>query len=668
MFKREKNRLIWQYDRESIWIESWGKAAFRVRVTKNQRMTDENWALTECEETRVQINIGDGGAAVTNGKLTAEIDNAGRVKFRNDKNKILLEEYWRIDTVDDRKRSALKILAREFKAAGGDSYAVTVRFEADRHEKIFGMGQYQQDIWDLKGSVLELAQRNSQASVPFYVSSLGYGFLWNNPAVGEAVFGKNVTEWRARATKQIDYWITAGDTPSEIIERYVGVTGRPPMMPEFAAGFWQSKLRYRTQEELLCTAREYHRRKIPISVIVIDYFHWPNQGTWEFDKDYWPDPQAMAEELKNMGIVPAVSIWPTVDLKCENYDEMLEKGYLVWTDGGIRTQMQLFGDEVFFDATNPEARAYVWGKVRKHYYDKGIKVFWLDVAEPEYSVYDFEMYRYHLGSSLEVGNIYPLMYAKGFYDGMRAEGIENPLNLIRCAWAGSQRYGALVWSGDIYSSFESLRNQVTAGLHMAVAGIYWWTTDIGGFSHGKNEDSRFRELLIRWFQYGTFCPVMRLHGHRLPDKEPLSDKLGGGLCISGADNEVWSFGEKAYEIMLRYIKIREKLKPYITEMMAAAHREGKAPMRPLFYDFPEDDLAWEISDEFMFGSHLLIAPVLYEGAKERKVYLPAGRKWTEVFSRKSYECGWVTILIELENIPVFTDDREMAELFLIGEE
>ncbi|WP_395018780.1 TIM-barrel domain-containing protein, partial [Robinsoniella peoriensis] len=500
---------------------------------------------------------------------------------------------------------------------------------------------------------MELAQRNSQASVPFALSSLGYGFLWNNPAVGRVVFGKNITSWEAVSTKVLDYWITAGDTPAEIEEAYASVTGTVPMMPEFAMGFWQCKLRYQTQEELLETAREYKKRGLPISVIVIDYFHWPLQGDWKFDPKYWPDPDGMIAELKEMGIELMVSVWPTVDYRSENFLEMKEKGYLIRTDRGFRMVMDFHGNTIHFDATNPDARNYIWNKAKKNYYDKGVKVFWLDEAEPEYSVYDFDNYRYHLGPNVQIGNIYPAMYAKAFYDGMKAEGQENVINLLRCAWAGSQKYGALVWSGDIHSSFSSLRNQLAAGLNMGLAGIPWWTTDIGGFHGGNPADPEFRELLIRWFEYGTFCPVMRLHGYREPLKAPMGSE-GGAACVSGADNEVWSFGEEAYEICRKYLALREQMKPYITRMMKKAHEKGTPPMRPLFYDFPEDGLCWEIENEYLFGDELLIAPVLYEKQRQREVYLPKGTKWTDIRTKEKYE-GGQTILAEapLDALPVY---------------
>lgn len=655
-FRTEGNRLIWQYDMEKVWIEPWGLNSFRVRATQMASMLDENWALLPQKEYSANVAVNEQGATIINGKIRANVSLSGKITFYNQKNDILLQEYVRNRTNINDFCSALNIDAREFRPILGGDYQLTVRFESNPNEKIFGMGQYQHPYLDLKHCTLELAHRNSQASVPFALSSLGYGILWNNPAIGQVTFGKNITEWVAQSTKQLDFWITAGDTPAEIEEAYADVTGKVPMMPEYAMGFWQCKLRYQTQDELLSIAREYKRRSLPISVIVIDYFHWPKQGDWKFDPEYWPDPEAMVKELKEMGIELMVSIWPTVDKTSENYVEMLKSGFLVRTDRGIRTTMNFLGDTVFYDATHPGARKFLWQKAKQNYYDMGIKIFWLDEAEPEYSIYDFDIYRYHLGPNLQVGNLYPVMYAKTFYDGMTEEGQENVINLLRCAWAGSQRYGTLVWSGDIDSSFESLRNQFKAGLNMGLSGIPWWTTDIGGFHGGNPDDPSFRECIIRWFQYGAFCPVFRLHGDREPHSEPLGTS-GGGLCNSGADNEVWSYGEEAYEIFKKYMFIRERLRPYITQLMKAAHEKGTPPMRPLFYDFPDDQEAWNVEDVFMFGPDLLVAPILYEGTRVRKVYLPKGSTWKEVHTGQIYEGG---SLIEseapLEVIPLFLRD------------
>ena len=569
--------------------------------------------------------------------------------------RLLLEEYCRNRRdILDKKCSAIEVEAREFKPIPVGDYHLTMRFESvDKNEKIYGMGQYQQPWLDLKGLDLELAHRNSQASVPFAVSSLGYGLLWNNPGVGRAVFGKNIMSFEAYSTKALDYWIVAGDTPAQIEEAYAKAAGTVPMMPEYGLGFWQCKLRYQTQEELLQVAREYKRRNLPIDLIVIDFFHWPKQGEWKFDPVYWPDPDAMVRELKEMGIELMVSVWPTVDRTCENFEEMLEKGYLIRTERGFRAGQDFQGATIYFDATNPEAREYVWNKAKQNYYDRGIRVFWLDEAEPEYTAYDFDNYRYYLGTDLQIGNIYPLDYARAFYEGMEKEGQENIVNLLRCAWAGSQRYGALVWSGDIASSYESMRNQLAAGLNMGLAGIPWWTTDIGGFHGGNPDDPKFRELFVRWFEWGAFCPVMRLHGDREP-RQPQSGTSGGASCCSGAANEVWSYGEEVYEICKTYMERREKMRPYTRKLMEEAHEKGTPVMRTLFYMFPEDPACWEVEDEYCYGPDILVAPILYADQRSRRVYLPAGATWVEYATGKEYAGGQeIEACAPLEVIPVF---------------
>lgn len=653
-FSQDGTRLIYCYDSEQLWIEAWGENGLRVRSTCRRTMEDENWALLPTEKCIVDICINENEASIKNGKIRADIAANGNIRFYNQKGNLLLEEYNRNRMDISKFASPLNIKAREFKAnLKSDDYKLTVRFESDPEEKIFGMGQYQQPYLNIKNCVLELAHRNSQASVPFAVSSIGYGFLWNNPAIGKVSFGKNLTEWVAESTKQMDYWITAGDTPAEIEEAYAKVTGTVPMMPDYGMGFWQCKLRYQTQDELLNIAREYKRRGLPIDVIVIDFFHWPLQGDWKFDPEYWPDPDAMVKELKDMGIELMVSIWPTVDKRSENYEKMLNKGYLVRTDRGIRTTMEFMFNTVFFDPTNPGARNFVWNVAKRNYYDKGVKIFWLDEAEPEYSVYDYDNYRYYLGPVMQVGNIYPVMYAKTFFDGMTAAGQQNVVNLLRCAWAGSQRYGALVWSGDIHSSFRALRDQLRAGLNMGLAGIPWWTTDIGGFHGGNPDDPAFRECLVRWFQFGAFCPVFRLHGDREPHGQPIGP-AGGGALPSGAANEVWSYGQEAYEILKKYMFMRERLRPYIKEQMKAAHEKGTPVIRPIFYDFPDDSACWDVDDQYMFGPDILVAPILYEGQRTRKVYLPEGIEWRDAATGTVYEGGQcIKCDAPLDVIPLF---------------
>ncbi|MDD2969835.1 MAG: glycoside hydrolase family 31 protein [Lachnospiraceae bacterium] len=659
MIKIEKQRIRFHYDAEEMWIEPWGKNALRIRATKCGVMPDEEFALDRgllvqnlntvtCEAT-------SGGAMITNGKISAQLTQGGKITVYNDREEVLLEEYWRNRAdVTDEKCSAIEVEAREFRPNIGGDYHLTFRLESqDPNEKIYGMGQYQQPYLNLKGMDLELAHRNSQSSVPFAISSRGYGILWNNPAIGRVVFGKNIISYEAFSTKILDYWIVAGDTPAEIEEAYADVTGKVPMMPEYGLGFWQCKLRYQTQDELLTIAREYKRRNLPIDLIVIDFFHWPKQGEWKFDPVYWPDPKAMVDELKEMGIELMVSIWPTVDRESENYPEMLEKGYLIRTERGFRVGLNFEGATIHYDATNPEAREYLWEKVKKNYYDLGIKVFWLDEAEPEYTAYDFDHYRYFKGTDLEIGNLYPREYAKNFYEGMENEGQKNIVNLLRCAWAGSQKYGALVWSGDIASSFSSMRNQLAAGLNMGIAGIPWWTTDIGGFHGGNPDDPAFRELFVRWFQWGAFCPVMRLHGDREP-RQPQQGVTGGAHCCSGAANEVWSYGEEVFGICKKYMQLRETLRDYTRGIMEEAHLKGTPIMRTLFYEFPKDPICWEVEDQYLYGDRYLVAPILYPGERTRKMYLPAGVNWKEIDGGEIIEGGkWIVAEAPMDKMPVF---------------
>jgi alpha-D-xyloside xylohydrolase len=230
---------------------------------------------------------------------------------------------------------------------------------------------------------------------------------------------------------------------------------------------------------------------------------------------------------------------------------------------------------------------------------------------------------------------------------MTAEGEEEIVLLCRSAWAGSQRYGALVWSGDIDSTFEDLRRQIPAGLNMGLSGIPWWTTDIGGFKNGDINSPSFRELIVRWFQFGVFCPVFRLHGIRQPGTLVGSEQ-------TGAANEVWSFGETEYEIIHRLLFLRERLRPYVMEQMKVAHETGLPPMRPLFLNFPADPACWEVQDQFLLGDDILVAPVVTEGAREREVYLPPGAGWRDAWTGAPVAGGqWVTAAAPLELIPVY---------------
>ena len=689
IFSREDNRLTFRKGTETVWIEPWGKDSLRVRATRRKEMSGRDWALmepVEAAECEIEIRTIDATeswyrdrpdrwktaetARITNGKIAAEVDEEGWITFVNSDGKILTREYWAQRNRIDRYCLPLRIDGRELKPIQGtDDYRLTARFQAWDDEMIFGMGQYQMKQLNKKGALLELAHRNSQASVPFFVSSRGYGFLWNNPAVGQCCFGTNRTEWTAMSCKELDYWITAGGTPAELEFNYSGVTGRAPVMPEFGMGYWQCKLRYRTQEEVLAVAREHKRRGYPLDVIVVDFFHWPLEGDFRFDPKYFPDPKAMVQELREMGIETVVSVWPTVDSRSENYGKMAEKGLLVQCDRGVSFQGSWIGVTANYDTTNPEARQFVWEQCRKNYYEPyGIRLFWLDEAEPEFGPYDFDLYRYHDGPAAQVSNEYPKCYAQGFHEGLQAAGETDILSLVRCAWAGSQRYGVLTWSGDISSTWQAFREQLQAGLSMGMAGIPWWTSDIGGFLGGMPGEPWFRELLVRWFQWACFCPVFRMHGERQPwydhdDEFPEYENHVLKLT-SGQPNELWSFGEETEKLLAPFLFLRERLRPYIRRIMQDAHQTGAPVMRPLFYEFPGDPESWRTEDEYLFGPELLVAPVMEAGLSERSVYLPAGCSWKEAYTGRLYDGGQtVQAAAPLEIIPVFVQEGSDLKIY-----
>ncbi len=648
-FETDKNVLTWKRNHELLSVQAWGPDAVRVRSTLLAELPVIAGALLEepPEGGSAEIRIDEESAILVNGKLRVELSDQGRLRFFNSLTSVvLLEEpvhmFWSYP-------------ARNFEGSSGDLYHLEATFSARPEECFYGLGQHQHGLLDQKGCVIRLQHSNTEVAIPFTLSSRGYGFLWNNPAIGRVEFGENFTRWVAEATRGLDYFVAAGDSPAEIIEKYVAATGRPPLLPEWALGFWQCKLRYRTQQELLEVAREYKRRGLPISVIVVDYFHWTMMGDWQFDPDDWPDPAAMVKELKEMGIEVMVSVWPTVNANSENYQEMNEKGLLVQAYNNLNAFMSIADRHPqgpsyihYYDSTNPEARKFIWEKVKQHYYNLGIRVYWLDADEPEIYPITHKNLRYHLGSALEVGCIYPLLHQRGFFEGESAAGEKEIINLSRSGWAGSQRYAAALWSGDIPSTFEYLQKSLRAGLNIAMSGIPWWTTDIGGFMGGDIRTDYFKELIVRWFQYGVFCPLFRLHGVREPNNG-LS-----GPDASGGPNEVWEFGDHAYKIIARLMNIREKLRPYLMKLNQTAHERGLPPMRPLFIDFPQNEEAARVDDQFMLGPDLLVAPVLEKGARQRQVYFPDGTDWVDAWSGEVMAGGTtVTVEAPLEKVPVY---------------
>ena len=502
VFTDENGALTCRFMGEVLTIQPWGADALRVRARPGLALAPPHVdALLPVEGQKAAIEIGDRGASITRGRLRAEIVLKDRYGADIKREAVVrfVHAQTGAELLSETRSHFAGPRTRNFKALASGSWRLEQQFRAYEGESLWGMGQPQHGAMDLKGVSTTLLQQNAHAVIPFVVSSRGYGLLWNNPAVGKAEFARNVTRWIAESTGGLDYWITAGDSPAEIVRAYVGATGHSPQAPDWLTGFWQCKLRYRTQDELMGVAREYRRRGLPLSCIVIDFFAWTRQGEWKFDARDWPDPEGMVAELDEMGIELMVSIWPTVSASSENYREMTERGLILTTERGIPAVIPFpdkdpFGPGFFtyVDTFNPEARAFHWDRVKRNYVDRGIRNFWLDACEPEMRPAHPENVRTALGNGAEMLCAYPLLHEQTYREGLTEAGVPQGALLCRSAWAGAQKHGVILWSGDVWSDWDWFRAQIPAGLHAGMAGMGWWTTDIGGFydGHGGSEDFR----------------------------------------------------------------------------------------------------------------------------------------------------------------------------------
>ncbi len=642
-FYEHDNMLYLMHEGELVRLSACGKDSIRFQASPNCRIKECNFTLMP-QNMKANISVSDSFAAITNGKMTAKLYSNGRVEFYFKGKKIL------------REKSELTFdhQIRNYRNNASGLWKARVTFEANGNEHFYGMGHEATDCFDLKGCTIDLRHVNAKCTIPYVYSSLRYGFLWNLPSTGVCELANNRTRWVSDSTHQIDYVVIGGE-PKQVCETLSDLTGHAPKIPNWALGFWQSRLRYETQDDVLKVAQKYKDLNIRLSVIVIDYFHWTEQGDYKFDPQYWQNPKEMADKLHDMGIKLMVSMWPTINENSENYNEMLKNNMLIRTRNGQNRVFNFYGQQAEIDPTNPMTREFVWNKLKENYIDNGVDLLWFDEAEPEIHPEHFDNLIMYEGNGDEIGLMYPYYYAQLVYDGMKKMGNDDFVTLSRCAYTGAQRFGTLIWSGDIPSTFESLRMQVKSGLNMSMCSIPWWTTDIGGFYGADIESDYFRELIVRWFQYGVFCPVLRLHGSRNGHDRTRDIKEP-----TGADNEIWSFGERNFKILKDLILLRERLKPYIKKHMDIASEKGYPVMRPMFFDYPNDEVCYTIGTQYMFGDDIIFAPITEQGGTEKNVYLPEG-EWVLTKDKKKYSGNaWYDITAEINEFIAFV--REGAEV------
>lgn len=606
-FKLGENCILFQRAGERGKISACGKDSIRFQATASGQLTEQNWTLMP-QNIPAKVWADKDGAYLENGNMLAVMEVCGRVTFYYKNRRLLTEQ----------PEMTFNTGYRNYENKGSNLWKIRVSFEANENEAFYGLGHERMNCFNKKGCTIDLRHVNTKASIPYVYSSLGYGFIWNMPSTGTVELANNRTRWISDCAKGVDYVIMGG-SPRKVTETLVDLTGHAPEIPEWALGFWQSKLRYENEEQVLTVARKYKELGISLSVIVIDYFHWTEQGDYRFDPAYWKNPKEMADELHQMGIKLMVSMWPTINEKSENYNYMMEHNMLIRTARGSNKVFDFAGPQAEIDATNPDTRAYVWQRLKENYFDNGVDCMWFDEAEPEIHPEHFDNLVLYEGNGEEIALLYPYYYAKLVYDGMIESGKNEVVTLSRSAYLGTQKFGTVVWSGDIASTFESLTEQVKSGLNMSMCGIPWWNTDIGGFYGGDIHSDYFKELIIRWFQYGVFCPIMRLHGSRLG-----ADITRDIIEPTGDDNEIWSFGEENFSVLKELILLRNRLIPYIKENMALSSKCGIPVMRPMFFDFPDNPVCYETGDQYLFGSDIIFAPITTQGCTSRKVYLPKG--------------------------------------------
>jgi alpha-D-xyloside xylohydrolase len=507
------------------------------------------------------------------------------------------------------------------------------------YEAFYGLGQHQAGVWNYRGEDEELSQDNTSISIPMLLSSNGYGIFWNNSS--RSRFNNRYLSalyLSSEVADVVDYYFLYGPEFDQIIAGYRQLTGAVPMFGKWAYGFWQCKNRYKTQQELLEVARKYRELHIPVDNIVQDWFWWKTMGEPIFDSTRYPDPKAMIDQVHADHFHLMISVWPFFRPGSDTYDDMQSRGFFI-----DKTKTAGFHPEgqALYDAFNPAARDYYWKLIDDSLFKLGVDAWWLDTDEPETEGRDANILVTNKVNGGEngarVANLYPLMHTAGVYEGQRrATDRKRVFILSRSAFAGSQRNAAAVWSGDVNSDWAFFKRQITAGLNYSLSGLPYWTTDIGGFVSGDPSDPKYRELFIRWFQFGTFCPIFRVHGTRSNDQ-----------------NELWSYGPEAQKILVSYDRLRYRLLPYIYSLAWMTTNQGYTPMRAMAMDFRTDVRAANIGDQFMYGPALLVNPVTEPAATTRRMYLPAG-KWFDFWSGESLEGSReIEAAAPLDRIPLY---------------
>jgi alpha-D-xyloside xylohydrolase len=545
--------------------------------------------------------------------------------------------------------------------SGEKTFKVGASFTAPADEHYYGLGQNQEGVLDLRGRTIDCkhnydAPAGETVCVPFMVTNKGYGILWDNAS--ETIVSPGLhsnTHWQSQVGERVSFFLIAGKSYDEIYAGYARLTGATPLPPKAAFGLIQSKARYETQQEMMDIAEGYRSRGYPLDVMVLDWFYWTRMGQLDIDRTFYPDLKGMNDKLHALGMHSIVSVWPRFERESRYFDLLASKGWLLKDkDGQVVDGLPVRSDRAgaLIDTTNPEARAWFWHRIRDNIASQGFDWFWLDETEPDLVPDGFF---YSIGSGDRYHNLFPLLHTQSVAEGS-AQDRPDKRNLILCraAYTGAQRNGCLFWSSDVRSTWDALQRQVPAGLNFTASGMAYWGSDTGGWQDPSGPPALhtplidpagatampasytdYPELFVRWFEYNTFTPTLRIHGQR-------------------PGTAIWQYGKAAEPVLAQYLRLRYALIPYLYSLGHETYETGAPFMRGLFMDFPTDPKVADIGDEYMLGHAFLVAPVTIQGQTSRPVYLPAGNDWYDYWTDRKYPGGQtVTAEAPIERIPLF---------------
>jgi alpha-D-xyloside xylohydrolase len=670
-------------DGNSIEIQFYNPSLVRViKIPQGKTYNSESLSvILKPSKTAFSVKEEQKNIILKSDKLTVTVSSTGNISFSSAGKELLKEKQH-------------STLFEPFNDTGNQTYTVSQAFTLDSDEPIYGLGQHQRGDLNQRNQKYHMEQGNTEDAVTFFQSVKGYGLYWDNYSPTEYVDDANGTSFKSIVGEAVDYYFMYGGNADGVVKQMRTLTGKAPMFPLWTYGFWQSRERYKSQNELVDVVKKYRELQVPLDGIIQDWQYWGNNYLWnamDFLNAEYSNPKKMVEDVHSLNAHMIISIWSSFGPQTKPYKEMDKKGMLfnitTWPESGLETwppNLDYLSGVRVYDAYNPEARDIYWKYANAGLFAKGIDGWWMDSTEPDHlqakpQDYDTKTF---MGSFRKVRNAYPLMTVGGVYDHQRQTSSDKRVFILtRSAFAGQQRYGANTWSGDTGSSWETLRNQIPAGLNFTLTGMPHWNSDIGGFfagaynkswNDGKGaENPLYQELYVRWAQFGAFNPMMRSHGTDVP-------------------REIYYFGKKGepvYDAIDKSIQLRYAFLPYIYSTSWEVTDKHSSFMRALFMDFVNDKKVWDIRDQYMFGKSILVAPVVqaqytpetvvkvneetgwnkensndttvkktvdFTGEKPRTVYLPAGTDWYDFWTNEKIKGGQViTKKTALDIIPLY---------------